>query len=215
MKKKLLLLSFMAGPLLVYSADQEKEIAPPVQTKIKIAEPRQIMDEEEDEEESNQVHVVVEKKAEFPGGNKKLMEYLRENIKYPEQALAKSIVGRVFVKFTIKKDGSIDDIKVIRSADPLLDEEAIRVVKNMPNWIPAQMRGKDVRSTYIPNSIPMVFRSIAAPLIPRATGRCGRQQLLARTLTSFVSPILSGSMSTRHLPECPFPTGTLLTAMAV
>ena len=154
MKKKLLLLSFMAGPLLVYSADQEKEIAPPVQTKIKIAEPRQIMDEEEDEEESNQVHVVVEKKAEFPGGNKKLIEYLRENIKYPEQALAKSIVGRVFVKFTIKKDGSIDDIKVIRSADPLLDEEAIRVVKNMPNWIPAQMRGKDVSSTY---TLPILF----------------------------------------------------------
>lgn len=154
MKKKLLLLSFMAGPLLVYSADQEKEIAPPVQTKIKIAEPRQIMDEEEDEEESNQVHVVVEKKAEFPGGHKKLMEYLRENIKYPEQALAKSIVGRVFVKFTIKKDGSIDDIKVIRSADPLLDEEAIRVVKNMPNWIPAQMRGKDVSSTY---TLPILF----------------------------------------------------------
>lgn len=157
MKKKILLLSLLAGSLTVYSADQKQ--ASPAQKEVTAATevtaglPR-IMDEDEGKEKKEQVFMIVEKKAEFPGGRKKLMEYLRENIKYPEQALAKSIEGWVYVKFIVKKDGSIDDVKVIRSTDSLLDDEAIRVVKNMPKWIPGQTRGKDVSSSI---TLPVAF----------------------------------------------------------
>ena len=143
MKKELLLLSFLAGALVAYSADQEQVL--PIQEKA-IAATEEI-DPAENTEEGSVPFVKVEKKAEFPGGHKKLMEYLRGNIKYPEQALAKSIEGKVYVKFTVKKDGSIDDVKIIRSTDSLLDEEAIRVVKNMPKWIPGQTRN-DIESDY-------------------------------------------------------------------
>lgn len=152
MKKKLLLLSLMTGPLLAYSADMEIVTESPVQEEIKVAEPRHVTDEDED---IDYVYKIVEKKAEFPGGQRKLMEYLKKNVKYPKLALDKSIEGRVLVKFTIKKDGTIDDIRVIKGVDSILDEEAIRVVKNMPKWIPAQHNGKDVSSTFI---LPISFR---------------------------------------------------------
>jgi TonB family protein len=145
MKKKLLLLSLITGPLLAYSADMEIVTESPVQEEIKVAEPRHVTDEDED---IDYVYKIVEKKAEFPGGQRKLMEYLKKNVKYPKQALDKSIEGRVLVKFTIKKDGTIDDIRVIKGVDSILDEEAIRVVKNMPKWIPGQSRGKDVNSQF-------------------------------------------------------------------
>ena len=152
MKKKLLLLSIMTGPLLAYSADMEIVTESPVQEEIKVAEPRHVTDEDED---IDYVYKIVEKKAEFPGGQRKLMEYLKKNVKYPQLALDKSIEGRVLVKFTIKKDGTIDDIRVIKGVDSILDEEAIRVVKNMPKWIPAQHNGKDVNSTFM---LPISFR---------------------------------------------------------
>lgn len=152
MKKKLLLLSLMTGPLLAYSADMEIVTESPVQEEIKVAEPRHVTDEDED---IDYVYKIVEKKAEFPGGQRKLMEYLKKNVKYPKLALDKSIEGRVLVKFTIKKDGTIDDIRVIKGVDSILDEEAIRVVKNMPKWIPAQHNGKDVNSTFM---LPISFR---------------------------------------------------------
>ena len=152
MKKKLLLLSIMTGPLLAYSADMEIVTESPVQEEIKVAEPRHVTDEDED---IDYVYKIVEKKAEFPGGQRKLMEYLKKNVKYPKLALDKSIEGRVLVKFTIKKDGTIDDIRVIKGVDSILDEEAIRVVKNMPKWIPAQHNGKDVNSTFM---LPISFR---------------------------------------------------------
>ena len=160
MKKKLLFLSLMVGSLTVYSADQKQ--ASPAQKEVTAATediaglPR-IMAEDEDEEreKKEQVFMKVEKKAEFPGGHKKLMEYLKGNIKYPEKAMADSISGMVLVKFVVKKDGSVDDIRVIRSVDPLLDEEAIRVVKNMPKWIPAQNAGRDVASYFM---LPINFK---------------------------------------------------------
>ena len=152
MKKKLLLLSLMTGPLLAYSADMEIVTESPVQEEIKVAEPRHVTDEDED---IDYVYKIVEKKAEFPGGQRKLMEYLKKNVKYPKLALDKSIEGRVLVKFTIKKDGTIDDIRVIKGVDSILDEEAIRMVKNMPKWIPAQHNGKDVNSTFM---LPISFR---------------------------------------------------------
>lgn len=75
----------------------------------------------------------------FPGGQEAMVQFLIANIKYPQVAKEKGIQGKVFVSFVVKKDGKIDDVKVQKSVNPLLDAEAIRVIKSMPNWIP----GKD------------------------------------------------------------------------
>ena len=92
---------------------------------------------------------------EFPGGTAKMMEFLATNIKYPEAIVEGAISGRVVVQFTVKKDGSIDDIEVIRSVDPALDKEAVRVVKLLPNFIPATINGEAVETKFV---LPVVFR---------------------------------------------------------
>lgn len=106
-------------------------------------------------EEQGEVFQVVEGQPEFPGGIKALMEYLKENVKYPQTAQDRGVQGRVIVGFIVEKDGSIIDAYVMKSIDPQLDGEALRVVRNMPKWEPGTMHGKPVRVRY---SIPVVFR---------------------------------------------------------
>lgn len=110
---------------------------------------------EEEEVEEDPVFVVVEKMPEFPGGQQKLMKYLSENIKYPIIAQENGIQGRVIVQFTVRRDGAIDDVVVVRSADPSLDKEAVRLTKSMPNWTPGKQRGKAVSCKY---TLPVVFK---------------------------------------------------------
>lgn len=98
---------------------------------------------------------VVEEMPDFPGGMKALMEYLSQNIKYPAEAHAKGTQGRVIVCFVVKKDGSIDNIKVVRSVDPYLDKEAIRVITAMPKWKPGKQRGQAVNVRF---TVPVAFR---------------------------------------------------------
>lgn len=105
--------------------------------------------------ETNKVYTVVEKMPSFPGGNAALMDYLRNNIKYPAIAVKQKEEGRVVVGFIVECDGSITDIKVLRGATPSLDEEAIRVVKCMPKWIPGMRNDKKVRVRY---QVPVSFR---------------------------------------------------------
>ena len=92
---------------------------------------------------------------EYPGGINKLMEYLSKNIEYPKAARESGIQGRVFVSFIVEKDGSISNVKVIRSIGGGCDEEAVRVVKAMPKWKPGKQRGKAVRVSYM---LPVVFK---------------------------------------------------------
>lgn len=101
------------------------------------------------------VFEVVEEMPDFPGGMKALMEYLSQNIKYPAEAHAKGIQGRVIVSFIVKKDGSISDIKVVRSVDPYLDKEAERVIAAMPAWKPGKQRGQAVNVKF---TVPVAFR---------------------------------------------------------
>lgn len=101
------------------------------------------------------VFQVVEEMPDFPGGMKALMEYLSQNIKYPAEAHAKGIQGRVIVSFIVKKDGSISDIKVVRSVDPYLDKEAERVIAAMPAWKPGKQRGQAVNVKF---TVPVAFR---------------------------------------------------------
>ena len=97
----------------------------------------------------------VEKMPVFPGGDMAMMEFLSKNIKYPVEAQKKGLQGRVVVSFVVEKDGSLSDVKVAKSVDPQLDEEALRVVKSMPNWTPGMQNGKTVRVKYY---VPISYR---------------------------------------------------------
>ncbi|OFY93030.1 MAG: hypothetical protein A3K10_14660 [Bacteroidetes bacterium RIFCSPLOWO2_12_FULL_31_6] len=103
---------------------------------------------QEEEVVEEEVFTIVESMPEFPGGTTKMMEYLRDNVKYPPAAKANGITGKVFVNFTIGKNGEIRDIKIIRGVHDLLDKEAIRVVKEMPAWKAGKQRGKPVSVSF-------------------------------------------------------------------
>lgn len=91
---------------------------------------------------------------EFPGGKEKMAEYINQNIMYPEISIENQIEGKVYLGFIVEKDGSISNIKVLRGADPDLDREAKRVLRNMPKWKPGMYNGKIVRVRMI---LPIVF----------------------------------------------------------
>lgn len=103
----------------------------------------------------DEVYETVEQKPEFPGGNTGLIKFLQANVKYPTEAIEKNIQGRVFVQFIVNKDGSISNPEVIKSANSLLDAEALRVVKSMPNWNPGKQRGEPVRVRF---TVPVNFK---------------------------------------------------------
>ena len=105
------------------------------------------------------VEEVPDEQAEFPGGQQELMTFLSQNMKYPSEAMEAGIQGRVLVGFVINKDGSVDEVKVVRSAHATLDAEAVRVVKAMPKWKPGKKDGKTVRVRY---TLPLTFK-MAAP----------------------------------------------------
>lgn len=90
---------------------------------------------------------IVESGPEFPGGEKAILQYLKSNLKYPEEAINHNISGKVIVQFTVNTDGSLSDIRVIKSLGFGCDEEVIRLIKAMPAWIPGKQRGKAVKTT--------------------------------------------------------------------
>ena len=106
-------------------------------------------------EVSNKVFDVVEEMPHFPGGPAALQAFLSSNTKYPVVAQENGVQGRVTVSFVVERDGSITDVKVVRSVDPSLDREASRVVKSMPRWSPGKQNGSTVRVKY---TVPVVFR---------------------------------------------------------
>ena len=114
-----------------------------------IAQPEPPKDEE------TKVFDVVEQMPSFPGGPSALMQYLSSNIKYPVVAEENGVQGRVVCTFVVERDGSITDVRVIKSVDPSLDKEAVRVVKSMPKWIPGKQNGSAVRVKY---TVPVTFR---------------------------------------------------------
>ena len=102
----------------------------------------------------NQSFDVVEEMPQFPGGGEALMKYLATNVHYPEAAEKAGVQGRVIVTFVVGTDGSISDASIIKSVDPSLDQEALRLVNSMPNWTPGKQDGKAVRVKY---TIPISF----------------------------------------------------------
>ena len=114
-----------------------------------------IIEEEEEEEEIEEVFLVVEESPEFPGGQKALMKYFSDNVRYPVVAAENGIQGRVICQFTVWKDGTIRDIVVLKGVDKSLDKEAIRLIENMPKWNPGKQRGKAVSCKF---TVPVSFR---------------------------------------------------------
>ena len=103
----------------------------------------------------SEVYNMVEEAPQFPGGVQELMKYLGKNLKYPVAAQNAGKQGNVICQFVVKSDGTIGDIKVMRSISPELDEEAIRVIKAMPAWTPGKKDGKAVNVRY---TLPVAFR---------------------------------------------------------
>lgn len=103
--------------------------------------PEEIIVEEE-------IFTIVEKMPEYPGGIEALFQYLRENMEYPDMAMDAQIVGKVYITFVVDRDGGITGVKVLRGIGGGCDEEAVRVVQNMPKWHPGKQRGKPVRVQY-------------------------------------------------------------------
>ena len=106
-------------------------------------------------EEEAKVFDVVEQMPSFPGGPSALMEYLHDHVKYPVVAQENGVQGRVIVSFVVERDGSITDVRVVRSVDPSLDREAARVVSSMPRWTPGKQNGSAVRVKY---NVPVMFK---------------------------------------------------------
>ena len=107
------------------------------------------------EEVTNKVFDVVEVMPSFPGGPSALLSYLSSHTKYPIVAQENGVQGRVTVSFVVERDGSITDVRVVRSVDPSLDREAARVVSSMPNWQPGKQNGSAVRVKF---NVPVQFK---------------------------------------------------------
>ena len=97
----------------------------------------------------------VEQMPEFPGGEAALMRFINENLRYPAAAIKNGIQGRVVVQFVVKKDGSVDDVTVLHGVDSALDQEAIRVCKTLPKFIPGKQNGQPVNVWF---TLPIFFR---------------------------------------------------------
>ena len=104
----------------------------------------------------DKVYDIVEQQPEFPGGPSAMAKWLGDNIKYPAEAAKNGIEGRVIVRFVIGSDGTVGNVEIVRSVDPLLDAEALRVINAMPAWTPGKQDGKPVAVRY---TIPVTFRS--------------------------------------------------------
>lgn len=107
------------------------------------------------EDTISQPYVYVEQMPQFPGGDNALHKFISSNLRYPESAIDNGIVGRVFVQFVVNSSGIITSVKVLRGIGGGCDEEAIRVIKSMPKWLPGKQNGSPVRVQFV---LPIVFQ---------------------------------------------------------
>ena len=115
----------------------------------------EIIQEKPKEEKKEQVFRHVEQMPEFPGGEAALMKYINDNIRYPVMAIENGVQGRVTVQFVVTKDGSVGNVTVLRGVDRNLDEEAVRVCKTLPKFIPGKQNGQPVNVWF---TLPVTFR---------------------------------------------------------
>jgi protein TonB len=98
--------------------------------------------------------VIVKEMPVFPGGEKALLSFISQNLKYPDEAIRNNLFGKVIIKFAVAADGSVRRIEVLRSINPLLDQEAVRVISMLPKWKPGKQNGVPVAVWYF---VPVSF----------------------------------------------------------
>lgn len=135
--------AFVAVAVISCNSPKEKKVE---STATEVA----VVNNEEDE-----ILPVADELPMYPGGMQEMIKFLQQEIKYPEEAMEKNIQGRVVVQFVVNKDGSICNDTVVKSIDPLLDAEAVRVIRSMPNWEPGKQDGKPVRVRF---TMPISFK---------------------------------------------------------
>ncbi len=113
--------------------------------------------EVKEEEAPVDIFVIVEEMPAYPGGEDAMMKYINSNIVYPEVAKENNIQGTVTLSFVVNYKGVVDNVKLIKGVDPSLDNEAIRVVKSIPQWKPGRQGGKPVNVSF---SVPVKFKLI-------------------------------------------------------
>jgi TonB family protein len=155
MLKLFVMIPFLGIVFLLQSVNVQAQVAI-------VAEPPEIQKVNPGQENSDQIFTEVDEMPQFPNGQDALMRYLMENLRYPKEARDNRIQGTVFVTFVVEKDGSVTDVKTLRSVATSLDEESIRVVKAMPQWKPGILKGEPVRVQF---NLPLRF--VLDPLPPK------------------------------------------------
>ena len=111
--------------------------------------------------EDDEVYFIVPKMPEFPGGDSALRRFITENLRYPEEAKANGMSGKVFVQFVINKNGEVENPQIARGVEPALNKEAIRVIQSLPKWKPGQNKSKwdnEWRPVRVSFTIPVDFK---------------------------------------------------------
>ncbi len=104
----------------------------------------------------DEIFVIVEDMPEFPGGEEELLKFVTENVQYPEDAKAQKQEGKVYIKFVIDKEGNVRDAEIVNGTRfESLNNEALRVIKSMPQWKPGKQRGQNVNVSYV---VPIKFQ---------------------------------------------------------
>lgn len=119
---------------------------------IEVQDKEQVVEKEEARPE---IFTYVEEMPSFPGGEDALMSFINANIQYPEIAKRAGVEGKIFVKFVVGKEGRVSDVNIIKGIGAGCDEEAVRVIRQMPHWNPGKQNGRPV---HVQVSIPIVFR---------------------------------------------------------
>jgi len=127
-----------------------------------------------------EVFKVVEEMPQFPGGEKEMFMFIALNLKYPEQAKADGIEGRVISQFVVNEDGSISDIKILRGLGGGCGEEAARVIESFPKWKPGKQRGKAVRVKYV---LPFAFKLEGNEKLKGGAKKANAKEPLKATMT--------------------------------
>ena len=107
------------------------------------------------ETSQGRIYEIIEEPSSFPGGEAALLKFISDNIKYPEAAYKAGVSGRVTTRFVINEDGSVSNVEVVRTANEMLNDEAIRVVSSMPKWSPGKVGGRAVKVRW---TLPITFR---------------------------------------------------------
>lgn len=130
--------------------DDDRGAAQEIKAEVPVEKP-----EPKPEPKKEEIFKAVEQMPQFPGGDGALMSYISSHIRYPSAAAENGVQGRVVVQFVVTKTGSIGQVKVVRSKDPDLDREAVRVVKTLPKFVPGKMNGQAVNVWY---TLPIQFK---------------------------------------------------------